>query len=104
MSLTYIHVNRLIKKYDLNVIFLAGPGHGAPAIISNVYLEGAYSEIYGEVSEDADGLRAALQAILISSAASAAIARLRRRVRSTKAESSAIRSRMPTAPPSTTRI
>src|SRR5207248_9619711 len=57
MSLTYIHLNRLIKKYDLDVIFLAGPGHGAPALISNVYLEGAYSEIYSGVSEDADGLR-----------------------------------------------
>jgi len=57
MSLTYIHLNRLIKKYDLNVIFLAGPGHGAPALISNVYLEGAYSEIYSDVSEDAEGLR-----------------------------------------------
>src|SRR5271154_6669046 len=56
MSFTYIHLNRLIKKYDLNVIFLAGPGHGAPAIISNVYLEGAYSEIYSSISEDADGL------------------------------------------------
>ena len=57
MSLVYIHLNRLIKKYDLDVIFLAGPGHGAPALISNVYLEGAYSEIYSEVSEDADGMR-----------------------------------------------
>jgi xylulose-5-phosphate/fructose-6-phosphate phosphoketolase len=57
MSLTYVHLNRLIKKYDLNVIFLAGPGHGAPALISNVYLEGAYSEIYSDVSQDADGLR-----------------------------------------------
>ena len=57
MSLVYIHLNRLIKKYDLDVIFLAGPGHGAPALISNVYLEGAYSEIYGDISEDADGMR-----------------------------------------------
>jgi xylulose-5-phosphate/fructose-6-phosphate phosphoketolase len=57
MSLTYIHLNRLIKKYDLNVIFLAGPGHGAPALISNVYLEGVYSEIYTNISEDTDGLR-----------------------------------------------
>ena len=57
MSLAYIHLNRLIKKYDLNVIFLAGPGHGAPALISNVYLEGAYSEIYSNISEDFDGLR-----------------------------------------------
>lgn len=57
MSLTYIHMNRLIKKYNLNVIFLAGPGHGAPALLSNVYLEGTYSEIYSDVSEDAEGLR-----------------------------------------------
>src|SRR6478752_1099909 len=57
MSLVYIHLNRLIKKYDLDVIFLDGPGHGAPALISNVYLEGAYSEIYSDVSEDAEGLR-----------------------------------------------
>src|SRR5713101_7965968 len=57
MSLTYIHLNRLIKKYDLNAIFLAGPGHGAPALLSNVYLEGTYSEIYSDVSEDFDGLR-----------------------------------------------
>src|SRR5271168_4636804 len=57
MSLIYVHLNRLIKKYDLDVIFLAGPGHGAPALISNVYLEGAYSEIYSDVSEATDGLR-----------------------------------------------
>src|SRR4051794_4877344 len=57
MSLVYIHLNRLIKKYDLDVIFLAGPGHGAPALISNVYLEGAYSEVYNDISEDEEGLR-----------------------------------------------
>jgi len=57
MSLTYIHLNRLIKKYDLDVIFLAGPGHGAPALLSNVYLEGTYSEIYSDVTADAEGLR-----------------------------------------------
>jgi xylulose-5-phosphate/fructose-6-phosphate phosphoketolase len=56
LSLTYIHLNRLIKKYDLNVIFLAGPGHGAPALLSNLYLEGTYSEVYGDVSEDSDGI------------------------------------------------
>ena len=57
MSLVYVHLNRLIKKYDLDVIFLAGPGHGAPALLSNVYLEGAYSEIYSDISEDEEGLR-----------------------------------------------
>jgi xylulose-5-phosphate/fructose-6-phosphate phosphoketolase len=57
MSLIYIHLNRLIKKYDLNAIFLAGPGHGAPAILSNTYLEGTYSEIYPDKSEDKEGLK-----------------------------------------------
>ena len=52
MSLVYLHLNRLIKKYQLDMIFLAGPGHGAPAILSNVYLEGTYSEIYPDKSED----------------------------------------------------
>src|SRR5712675_372727 len=56
MSLTYVHLNRLIKKYDLNVIFVAGPGHGAPALISNVYLEGTYSEVYTEITDDSEGL------------------------------------------------
>ncbi|MBV8576811.1 MAG: phosphoketolase, partial [Acetobacteraceae bacterium] len=56
LSLVYVHLNRLIKKYDLNAIFVAGPGHGAPALISNTYLEGTYSEIYTDISEDEDGL------------------------------------------------
>jgi xylulose-5-phosphate/fructose-6-phosphate phosphoketolase len=61
MSLVYVHLNRLIKKYDLDAIFLAGPGHGAPAVLSNVYLEGSYSEIYSDVSEDEEGLRRLLK-------------------------------------------
>src|SRR6476661_8901598 len=58
LSFTYIHLNRLIKKYDLNAIFMAGPGHGAPGVLGPVYLEGAYSEIYPSKSEDAEGMRA----------------------------------------------
>ena len=50
---TYIHFNRLIKKYDLNAIYLSGPGHGAPAVLSQAYLEGTYSEIYPDKSEGA---------------------------------------------------
>ncbi len=57
MSFTYVHLNRLIKKYDLNLIFLAGPGHGAPGILGPVYLEGTYSEIYSDKSEDKEGLK-----------------------------------------------
>ena len=56
-SFTYIHMNRLINKYDLNAIFISGPGHGAPAILSNDYLEGTYSEIYPDKSEDVAGMR-----------------------------------------------
>ena len=57
LSFIYIHLNRLIKKYDLDMIFLAGPGHGAPGVLGPAYLEGPYSEIYPEKSLDADGLR-----------------------------------------------
>ena len=57
MSLVYLHLNRLIQKYELDMIFVAGPGHGAPAILSNVYLEGTYSEIYPDKSQDKEGLK-----------------------------------------------
>jgi xylulose-5-phosphate/fructose-6-phosphate phosphoketolase len=57
LSFIYVHLNRLIKKYDLDMIFLAGPGHGAPGVLGPAYLEGTYSEIYPEKSQDADGLR-----------------------------------------------
>jgi xylulose-5-phosphate/fructose-6-phosphate phosphoketolase len=58
LAFTYIHLNRLIKKYDLNMIFMAGPGHGAPGVLGPTYLEGTYSEIYTDKSEDAAGLLA----------------------------------------------
>jgi xylulose-5-phosphate/fructose-6-phosphate phosphoketolase len=56
-SFTYIHMNRLIKKYDIDAIFISGPGHGAPAVLSNSYLEGVYSEVYPDKSEDVEGMR-----------------------------------------------
>jgi xylulose-5-phosphate/fructose-6-phosphate phosphoketolase len=56
LSFAYVHVNRLINKYDLDAIFLAGPGHGAPGVLAPVYLEGAYSEIYPSKGEDAEGM------------------------------------------------
>jgi xylulose-5-phosphate/fructose-6-phosphate phosphoketolase len=58
LSFIYIHLNRLIKKYDLDAIFLAGPGHGAPGVLGPVYLEGTYSEVYPNQSEDTEGMRA----------------------------------------------
>ena len=57
LSFTYIHLNRLIKKYALNAIFLAGPGHGAPGVLAPVYLEGTYSEVYPDKSEDREGMQ-----------------------------------------------
>src|SRR5579864_3887390 len=57
LSFIYAHLNRLIKKYDLDMIFLAGPGHGAPGVLGPAYLEGTYSEIYTDKSEDTAGLR-----------------------------------------------
>ena len=56
-TFTYIHFNRLIKKYDLNAIYLSGPGHGVPSVLSQGYLEGTYSEIYPDKSEDLAGLQ-----------------------------------------------
>jgi xylulose-5-phosphate/fructose-6-phosphate phosphoketolase len=56
-SFVWVHMNRLIRKYDLNVMYISGPGHGAPAVLANSYLEGTYSEVYPDKSEDADGLR-----------------------------------------------
>ena len=54
---TYIHFNRLINKYDLNAIYISGPGHGAPAVLSQAYLEGTYSEIYPDKSKDLAGMQ-----------------------------------------------
>ncbi|MGQ9686369.1 MAG: phosphoketolase family protein [Thiobacillaceae bacterium] len=57
LAFMYTHLNRLIRAHDLDMIFLAGPGHGAPGVIAPVYLEGTYSEVYPEVSEDAEGIK-----------------------------------------------
>jgi xylulose-5-phosphate/fructose-6-phosphate phosphoketolase len=56
-TFTWVHLNRLINKYDLNMIYISGPGHGAPATLSNAYLEGTYSEVYPDKSEDEEGMR-----------------------------------------------
>ncbi|HSG92090.1 MAG TPA: phosphoketolase, partial [Methylotenera sp.] len=57
LSFSYVHINRAINKYDLDCIFLAGPGHGAPGVLAPVYLEGTYSEVYPDITEDAQGLQ-----------------------------------------------
>jgi xylulose-5-phosphate/fructose-6-phosphate phosphoketolase len=53
----YVHLNRVIKKYDFDMIYISGPGHGGPALVANTYLEGTYSEIYPDISQDEAGLR-----------------------------------------------
>src|SRR6516165_6262231 len=57
LSFTWAHLNRVIKRDDLDVVFIAGPGHGAPGVIGPTYLDGTYSEIYPDKSEDAEGMR-----------------------------------------------
>ncbi|HTX42412.1 MAG TPA: phosphoketolase family protein [Acidobacteriaceae bacterium] len=56
-NLVWVHLNRLIRKYDLDMIYISGPGHGAPATLANAWMEGTYSEIYPDKSQDLDGLR-----------------------------------------------
>jgi xylulose-5-phosphate/fructose-6-phosphate phosphoketolase len=53
----YVHLNRVIKKYDLDMFYIAGPGHGGPALVGNTYLEGTYSEVYPNISQDEVGLK-----------------------------------------------
>jgi len=53
----YVHLNRIIKQYDLNMIYISGPGHGGPALVANTYLEGTYSELYPQVSQDEAGMK-----------------------------------------------
>ena len=53
----YVHLNRVIKKYDLDMIYVSGPGHGGPAVVGNTYLEGTYSEVYPNISQDEAGLQ-----------------------------------------------
>ena len=53
----YMHLNRIIKKYDLDMLYVSGPGHGGEAMVANVYLEGTYSEVYPNITEDEEGLK-----------------------------------------------
>src|SRR4051812_3616826 len=57
LNFIYAHLNRVIRQRDLDMIFVTGPGHGGPANVANAYLEGTYSEVYPEISEDSEGLR-----------------------------------------------
>jgi xylulose-5-phosphate/fructose-6-phosphate phosphoketolase len=57
LNFIYVHLNRVIKEHDLNVIYITGPGHGGPGIVANTYLEGTYSEVYPNISQDENGMK-----------------------------------------------
>jgi xylulose-5-phosphate/fructose-6-phosphate phosphoketolase len=57
LNLIYVHLNRVIKARDLDVLFVTGPGHGAPGIVANTYLEGSYTELYPDITQDRDGIK-----------------------------------------------
>ena len=57
LNFIYVHLNRIIKKNDLNMIYVIGPGHGAPGIVANTYLEGTYSEVYPNITQDEEGMK-----------------------------------------------
>ena len=57
LNFIYVHLNRIIKQHDLEMIYVAGPGHGGPGVVANVYLEGTYTEHYPDISQDEDGMR-----------------------------------------------
>ena len=57
LNFIYVHLNRVIRNWDLSAIYVTGPGHGGPGIVANTYLEGTYSEVYPNISQDADGMR-----------------------------------------------
>src|ERR1700704_4166813 len=57
LNFIYVHLNRLIKKHDLDMIYITGPGHGGPGLVANAYLEGTYSEVYPNISRDEEGMK-----------------------------------------------
>jgi len=57
LNFIYVHMNRVIRQQELSMIFIAGPGHGGPAVVANTYLEGSYSELYSDISQDEEGMR-----------------------------------------------
>src|SRR6202011_4103404 len=57
LNFIYVHLNRLIKQHDLNMIYITGPGHGGPGLGANAYLEGTYSEVYPNISPDEEGMK-----------------------------------------------
>src|SRR5215831_5015211 len=57
LNFIYVHLNRLIKHHDLDMLYITGPGHGGPGLVANAYLEGTYSEVYPNISQDEEGMK-----------------------------------------------
>src|SRR6266568_5740580 len=57
LNFVYVHMNRVIRNWDLNAMYVIGPGHGGPGLVANAYLEGTYTEVYPDITRDENGLR-----------------------------------------------
>src|SRR5271170_4285280 len=93
LNFVYVHLNRVIKARDLDVIYICGPGHGGPGMVANTWLEGTYSELYPSITQNAEGMRRLFRQFSFR-AASRATPHPGARDRSTRAVNSAIRCRM----------
>jgi xylulose-5-phosphate/fructose-6-phosphate phosphoketolase len=100
LNFIYVHLNRIIKQYDLDMIYVTGPGHGGPGLVANTYLEGTYSEFYTGVTRDERGMKRLFKQFSFPGGIPSHVA-AETPDRSTKAASSATRLCMPTARPST---
>jgi len=87
LNFIYVHLNRVIKRYDLNMIYVTGPGHGGPGLVANTYLEGTYSEFYPNISRDTEGMKRLFTQFSYPGAYRATLLQ-RRRARSTREASS----------------
>jgi len=87
LNFIYAHLNRVIKRDDLSVIYLAGPGHGGPGLVANTWLEGTYSEFYPNISQDAEGMQRGCSNSSLFPVAFPAMSRRRRRGRFMKGAS-----------------
>jgi xylulose-5-phosphate/fructose-6-phosphate phosphoketolase len=103
LNFIYAHLNRVIKARDLDAIYICGPGHGGPGMVANTWLEGTYSELYPNIAQNKDGMRRLFRQFSFR-VGFRVMPRPRRRARSTRVASLAIRCRTPMAPPSTIRV
>jgi xylulose-5-phosphate/fructose-6-phosphate phosphoketolase len=101
LNFVYAHLNRLITKHDLNMLYVTGPGHGGPGLVANAYLEATYSEVYPNISQDEEGMKRLFTQFSFPGGIPSHVAP-ETPARSTREASSATRSRTPTEPPSTT--